>query len=116
MIEAPMHHSIAKDHQSEKVLVAIAILGADHKERDKRCEVALNFQHNANLRAYARILGEVSVIDAKIAGYDELEKAPLISGVMSKMVVVRPDFGARSAVAAELTARSEPKNRSRELG
>ena len=45
------------------------------KERDKQYEVALKFQRSGNLREYARIIGEISAIDAKIAGYDELEKA-----------------------------------------
>jgi hypothetical protein len=45
------------------------------KVRDKQYEVALKFQRSGNLREYARIIGEISAIDAKIAGYDELEKA-----------------------------------------
>ncbi len=45
------------------------------KVRDKQYEVALKFQRSGNLREYARIIGEISAIDAKIAGYDELEQA-----------------------------------------
>ena len=45
------------------------------KVRDKQYEVALKFQRSGNLREYARIIGEISAIDAKIADYDELEKA-----------------------------------------
>jgi len=45
------------------------------KVRDKQYEVALKFQRSGNLREYARIIGEISAIDAKIAGYDELEKS-----------------------------------------
>ena len=78
-------------------MVVFAALKSDHKElemfgliksllvstpqqklikvRDKQYEVALKFQRSGNLREYARIIGEISAIDAKIAGYDELEKA-----------------------------------------
>jgi len=45
------------------------------KTRDKQYEVALKFQRSGNLREYARIIGEISAIDAEIAVYDELEKA-----------------------------------------